>query len=203
MPKPQILFIANENFKFSLRAFVNKFASAWRIRVKNYKCFITRILLLIVTINVMLFCVSCGNDDSKNESISEEKAMDIVNKLMESSSFETNLIQVNENVIISSYRIQSSESEDNKEGNKKEDIKVIAGYMGDGTSAEEIVVLKGDKNTIKELTDVYLKNKAESYRDYLPVESDKVDNAVVVQYGDISIICISKDWKLAESIIKQ
>lgn len=167
--------------------------------MRNYICFTKKILLLIVVINIMLFFISCGNSEKKNGNISEEEAVEIVNKLRESSAFETNLIEVSENVIISSYRIP----EENSENNGKESIKVISGYMGDGVSAEEIVVLKGDKNEIKKLAEVYLKSKAESYRDYLPVEADKADNAIMVQYGDISIICISKDWKLAESIIKR
>lgn len=174
--------------------------------MKKYKIFLTRILLLIMIVNVLMFCVSCGNNSNDNKTISEEKAIEIVDKLRESSAFESNLVSVSENVIISSYKIPQEKvsHEDNESGSeagKKQKIEVLAAYMGDGASAEEIVVLKGNKNDIKEITEEYLKSKSESYRDYLPLEADKVDNATLEQYGDISIICISKDSKLAKSII--
>lgn len=147
-------------------------------------------LLVLATVSVMLGCAACGRESKKSKTISEEQSIDLVNALQDGNLFDDALTQVEENVVIQSYRITDSS------------IKVIVCYMGDGASAEEITVLKGDKQQIKELTEEYLKNKADSYRDYLPAEADKVENAVVKQYGDVTILCISRDSKAAEKLLK-
>ncbi len=157
--------------------------------MKNRTLFVKGILLPLLLLNLMVCFVSCGKDSDMNEDMSEEKAMDIVNNLIESDIFESELNQVEKNIVVNSYRISDK------------NIEVICGYMGDGASAEEIVVLKGSKGDVKELTEEYIKNKGNSYRDYLPVEADKVDNAIIKQSGSITIVCICKDKKSAENII--
>lgn len=149
-----------------------------------------KLTVLFIIVQMMLCLAACGSDGSKKETISEEKAMKLVESIKNTDAFDSKLMQVDNNVIAQSYKI----SDDN--------IQVLLGYMGDGVSAEEITVLKGDSKDIKELTEAYIQEKSSSYKDYLPVESEKVDNAIVKQYGNITIICVCKDSKVIEDILK-
>ena len=49
----------------------------------------------------------------------------------------------------------------------------------------------------------YLDDQAESFRDYIPEETKRVENAVLEQRGKYVILCVSGDPDKAEEIIEK
>ena len=144
------------------------------------------LMLLAATLSLM----ACGKTtDKEDKSITEDEAVKYINELKESSVFETELSEVDESVIINSYKITDTNTS------------VIKAYVGDGASSEELVLLKGDAAGIKEVVNTYLKDKEDNYSSYMPEEVLKIKNAIFKQYGEYSIICICKDNKNAKSIL--
>ena len=84
----------------------------------------------------------------------------------------------------------------------EDNVSVLKSYTGDGISAEEITVVKGNSAKMRKMCDKYLEDKETNYGSYMPEEAEKINKAVVKQYGEITIICISKDSKKAEKIMK-
>lgn len=147
-----------------------------------------RISLILVLMLVLMLGVSCKENESKQ--ISVEEAIKMADSLNNSNAFSTKLVEVNEKVVMNSYKITDKEAE------------LVFSNVGEGVSAEEITIFKGNKQKIKEIVDRYLNEKEELYKSYLPEETGKIQKAIVKQYGDITIVCICDDIKAAEDIIK-
>mgnify|MGYP000006531538 FL=1 len=151
---------------------------------------LNKILGIAILVTIALSLMACGKTtDKKNKNITEDEVIKYINELKESSSFETELSEVDENVIINTYKITDT------------DTSVIKAYVGDGASSEELVLLKGDSTGIKEVVKAYLQDKEDNYSRYMPEEVLKIKNAIFKQYGEYSIICICKDNKTAKRIL--
>ena len=139
----------------------------------------------------MIFTISvcaCGNNE---RSVSDEEAVSIGEELKNSDIFSTELSDIEGKIVLNSYGITD------------ENVKVLVSYIGDGISAEEITIMKGDKNSLKKVIEEYITKKADIYSGYLPEESSKIKNAIFKQYGDISIVCISNNNDKAKKIIEK
>lgn len=153
---------------------------------------IRRFCLILMTILIILSVLSvAGCGSQKENNISEGEAMEIVDKLLAEDIFEYEMIEVDNTVTENILKIY----EDN--------VSVLKSYTGDGISAEEITVVKGNVTKMKKMCDKYLEDKETNYGSYMPEEAEKINKAVVKQYGEITIICISKDSKKAEKIMKK
>ena len=79
--------------------------------------------------------------------------------------------------------------------------------MGSGSTAEEVAVFDTpDEETARkqmEHVQAYLDDQAESFRDYIPEETKRVENAVLEQRGKYVILCVSGDPDKAEEIIEK
>ncbi|MCI5602033.1 MAG: DUF4358 domain-containing protein [Clostridiales bacterium] len=151
---------------------------------------LNKILGIAILVTIALSLMACGKKtDKKDKNITEAEAIKYINELKESESFETELSEVDENVIVNTYKITDTNTS------------VIKAYVGDGASAEELVLLKGDAAGIKTIVQTYLKDKEDNYSSYMPEEVLKIKNAVFKQYGEYSIICICKDNENAKSIL--
>ena len=80
-------------------------------------------------------------------------------------------------------------------------------YMGSGSTAEEVAVFDTpDEETARkqmEHVQAYLDDQAESFRDYIPEATKRVENAVLEQGGKYGILCVSGDPDKAEEIIEK
>lgn len=80
-------------------------------------------------------------------------------------------------------------------------------YMGSGSTAEEVAVFEAkDEETAKRQlasVETYLEEQAESFRDYIPEEVKRIDDAVVKQQGNYVVLCVSDDSAKAEEIIEK
>lgn len=88
-----------------------------------------------------------------------------------------------------------------------EDGVTVSLYMGSGSTAEEVAVFDApDEETAgKQLAHVqtYLDDQADSFRDYIPEETKRVENAVLVQKGKYVILCVSADSDKAKEMIEE
>ncbi len=81
----------------------------------------------------------------------------------------------------------------------------LAMYMGEGTSADELIVIRSasDADAQKDQTAVenYLKEMKQSFKDYIPEQADKISQAVIIRCGCYVIACVTSDAKHAQDII--
>ncbi len=83
----------------------------------------------------------------------------------------------------------------------------VALYMGSGSTAEEVAVFSApDEETARtQLGHVqdYLDDQAESFRDYIPEEAKRAEDAVLVQKGSYVVLCASGDPDKAGQMIEE
>lgn len=150
-----------------------------------------KVLVYLMFLGVMFSFWGCGNKE-KSKEIGEDKLLNIVDKLTVCDGFESELEKVEENIVLNSYKISST------------DISVFAGYIGDGASAEEITLFKcSDTDKLIDLTRQYLREKEENYQGYLPKEAEKIGKAIVKEYKGYVLVCISNDEKMVNDIISK
>lgn len=82
------------------------------------------------------------------------------------------------------------------------DMDEILLYTGSGALSDKILLIKADKNSIKEITEILKKENEslqKSYASYNPQEVPKLENAVLKALNDNTLIyCVSKDAELIE-----
>ncbi len=85
------------------------------------------------------------------------------------------------------------------------DDSVMELYMGEGTSADELLVIQStsETNAKKDQAAVekYLKEMKQSFEDYIPEQADKVGQAVIVRCGCYVLACVSSDAERAQEMI--
>lgn len=90
-----------------------------------------------------------------------------------------------------------------------DDIKVNNSivYVGSGATAEEIAVIECEsKEEAKKALAVLnerVEEQKESFKDYVPKELEKLDDAVVMQKGNSVILSISNESQKAKDIIEK
>lgn len=138
---------------------------------------------------VLLF--GCGGSQ---QSLSGS-ASDIADALKDGGTFEEELNALDENMLSRVYNV----SEDTLS-----DWKV---YIGSGATAEEIAVFiaKDEQSAQAVLSAVEerLSDRKDSYRDYVPKELPKLEDAVVLQEGNYVVFCVSGDSEQAKECLEQ
>lgn len=80
-------------------------------------------------------------------------------------------------------------------------------YMGEGTYADEILIVTASDKTSSDAAYNAVKSHKEdlktSFENYYPAESEKVENSVLVQSGNYVVLCITDDVDTANSIISK
>ena len=78
-------------------------------------------------------------------------------------------------------------------------------YMSSGSTAEEVAVFTAPDettaNTMKENVTMFLDDQRASFKDYIPEEASRIDNAVLVVNGNYVVLCVSGDSEAAQDII--
>lgn len=147
-------------------------------------------IIAIAFIAVITFC-ACGKKETKKE-ISQDLIIKTTDTLIQEKVFESNMQEVTPKVALNAYQIDSK------------DIEVEKAYMGDGASAEEVVVFKTtDYNSMKKTIDNYIKDRKECFHSYLPEQEEVLEHALIKQYKNYTIVCIAKDHAHAEKVIKK
>lgn len=150
-----------------------------------------KVMAGLMLLGVIFTFWGCGNK-GKNMEISEDKLLGMVDKLTVCDGFESKLEKVDESVVLNSYKISDA------------DVSVLAGYIGEGASAEEITLFKcNDTDKVKELTERYLENKEENYKGYLPKEAEKIGKAIIKEYKGYVLVCIANEENEINDVIKK
>lgn len=150
-----------------------------------------KVIVYLMFFGAMFSFWGCGDKEQSKE-IGEDKLLTMMDKLTACDGFESNLEKVEENIVLNSYKISSR------------DISVLAGYIGEGASAEEITLFKcSETDKVIELTRQYLKEKEENYQGYLPKEAEKIGKAIVKEYKGYVLVCIANDEKTVNDIIEK
>jgi hypothetical protein len=114
----------------------------------------------------------------------------LVHSILSQVTFETKLSKMKDNV--AKNMVTPSEKS----------TKVLL-YMGEGTCADEILIITAasEKEAKLEMPNVkqHLKDMKQSFQDYLPKQADKVKKAVIQQRGKYIVACVcSKPEKVEE-----
>ena len=160
-------------------------------------------LLLVFALIMAMTLVACGgktedasDTSDKGDNKKQEKECDaaaLVNELKSSIKYESELEMV-EAGEISNY----VDLEDGVEATL---------YLSNGTTAEEIgVFVCKDKATADKMLEnvkSYLSDQSESFKNYIPKESDRIEGGVVEIKNNAVIMCISGDSNKAKEIINK
>lgn len=154
----------------------------------NKKRGVLKFIVITVMIAAMLvFTAACGGD--KEYGLDE---VQLAGKLLSEVNFDCELYQVQEESVDNFITLEGAE-------------KTIM-YMGSGSYADSFGIFRLDSvdsaKTALENVISYLTDLQDSFRDYIPKEADKVQNAVTVQKGRYVVFCITSDTENAAAIIE-
>lgn len=80
-------------------------------------------------------------------------------------------------------------------------------YMSSGSTAEEVAVFTAkDEDAAKTMqsnVETFLADQKGSFKDYIPEEAARIDEAVVEQNGNYVVLCVSGDSDKAKEIIEE
>lgn len=124
----------------------------------------------------------------------EEKKVDVsalTKSLLEDVTYETELTQLDQELI--GYYITL-----------EPDVDAVM-YMGSGATAEEFAIFTAtDEDTAeaqKENVQEFLDDQKASFEDYIPEESKRVEDAVLLTYGNYVILSVSGTPERAQELI--
>lgn len=78
-------------------------------------------------------------------------------------------------------------------------------YLGNGTYADELIVMTGksekDAKENQQNVKKHFEDMKKSFEDYLPKEANKIDKAVIIRCGSYIIACVTADYENAKDVI--
>lgn len=96
----------------------------------------------------------------------------------------------------------STEVTEKRCGIDDELVEICAAFKGTSAVADEIIVIKTkDTKEVNEKLNAHWESQIESYKDYLPSEVPKLEEAILYVYNDVVIFCVSEDTDKARQII--
>ena len=149
---------------------------------------------LALIISLALLCALCACGGSKEAETSFEPA-DLSAKLLDSGCFTDIMSEMDVSVAMDIYGADAAL------------IDKASIYMGTGATAEEIAVLKAkDSNGAKALLDAMntrVEAQIEAYKNYVPAEVPKLEDASVSQSGVYVVYVTSADSATSQKIIEE
>lgn len=130
----------------------------------------------------------CSTKSDKEVSIKS-----LADELKTKITYEDELSEIDKDTAVQIYNLDSI------------DIADCIAYVSTGATAEEIVVISANNATdalkVEELLKRRVEEQKESFRDYVPEELKKLDDAVIEEEGNTVVLSISKEEEKAEDII--
>lgn len=147
----------------------------------------TLMVTLVGTFTIVLF-TGCKKAD--NNKVIDAKVLS--DKLLNEITYEDELAEVDYDVVYNMDDIKVSKS-------------IV--YIGSGATAEEIAVIECESKEDAKKAYTALNDRVEeqkvSFKDYVPKELEKLDEAVVIQKGNSVILSISNESVKAKDIIEK
>ncbi len=85
-------------------------------------------------------------------------------------------------------------------------VESVCVYLGSGATAEEVAVFKAKNQiAVKELKEEiaeYIEDKRKEYENYIPEEVARINKAVMVENGNLVVLCINQDNEKSRSFIE-
>ncbi|MSS64942.1 DUF4358 domain-containing protein [Velocimicrobium porci] len=132
-----------------------------------------------------------GCIESTNQQISVK---DLAKELKTEINYQDELSKLDKDVAIEMYQLDGIEVED------------CIVYVSTGATAEEIAVISAkngtDASKIEEAFEKRVEEQKNSFKDYVPEELKKLDEAVIEEEGNIVVLSISDEDEKAEALIK-
>ncbi len=134
------------------------------------------------------------NNDSVN--IADEKKQIDIDKLgkdiLAKVKFETELKQIDETVARELLEVSDSSN--------------LQLYMGNGNYSDELILIasSSEKEAVldQKIVEKYLSDMKKSFDTYIPEQSKKISDAVIIQSGCYTVICVTSDTDSAKEIIQ-
>lgn len=146
------------------------------------------ILYLVLGIILSITIILLFTDHDKDIKIDiKELASDII----ENVEFEDELNEVNEQIARKLYNIDNALNE------------IV--YVSSGATAEEIAIFefetKDDCKKAVNKAKTRIEEQKASFKDYMPKEVKKLDNAIILNKNNYLIICVTNNQKGVEEIL--
>lgn len=156
---------------------------------------------------MMAVLTGCGKKDNEDKADKSETtttqaevadidvaAQTIVDTLQAEGDFSETLAAVDNNMALSRLYVLDSAK-----------IEEACFYTSSGATAEEIVVIKVNDEaymeTVKGAFDARIADQTEAFKDYVPEEVPKLEDAVIYTNGCYAILCVSGDSSKIDSSI--
>ncbi len=150
-----------------------------------------KILILMASLILMVTLTACGGDEAP-----EEKGFDpitVADSIVAGEYFSDDLQPIEDNVVADMYGI---------------DFEMVASskvYFGTNATPEEVAVFTAvdaaSAETIKEAVLQRVSDQITAFRDYMPDQVIKLENAIVLTSENNVILCVADDKDAAESAI--
>lgn len=145
------------------------------------------ILPLVFCAIIIIVTLLFTNTDKEIKIDIKELANDIIQNI----EFEDELNIVNEQIVTKLYNIDNALNE------------IV--YMSSGATAEEIAIFefktKDDCKKALNKAKVRIEDQKASFKDYMPKEMKKLDNAIILNKSNYLIICVTNNQKGVEEIL--
>lgn len=132
---------------------------------------------VIILVTLLSFCGCTKGAENKGD-------IDIgslANQIVETAKLSNGVFLVESEIALKMYDIE-------------DDIQIIT-YASSGSSAEEVSVFKAenvtDANTVMEKVQRRVADRQEEYKDYMPEQVSKLENAIIEQRDIYVFLCIS------------
>lgn len=143
----------------------------------------------VFTLLLCLLLTACQSSGGSTASIDLNTLKD---NILENVTFDTEMVELEEEAARQQYGVDDSVSVTALTGSSAKVDEVALFEAKDETAAGEIVSLL--KN--------HIEKQKNDYASYAPNEVPKLDNAVLLQNGKYVALCITSDYKTAESTIQ-
>jgi len=150
----------------------------------------TGVICLIIVVSILLMTAGCG---SKQEQITVDVnalSADIIG----SGAYTDAMGQTSTEVALNIYGLDSNS------------VAEASVYFSSMATAEECAVFKAtsldDVRTIVDACQARVNSQIESYKNYVPEEVPKLNNASIITYSDYVILTVSNDNALVDNVLK-
>ena len=148
-----------------------------------------KIVCLLLAVIMVLPMPACGKE--KNEDVKEYDGNALMQALLNQVKFDDAMSSVGDFATLYFPEVPSSAT--------------ISMYTGSGYYADEVVLISmqsaEDLETVMASVDKHLEQMNAQFKNYIPEEVAKIDNAVIWQGGSHVIVCISNDYATAQKIL--
>ena len=151
-----------------------------------------KIFIALLATAILFAAVGCGSENGGKDEVRTVDISSAAQALAVEITFEDEIAPIDDEAVRYLY--------DLPDGVK------AAVYSSSGATAEELALFDaGDESTAKAVLSVareHIQSQLESFKNYNPDETDKLEKAVVKQFGQYVALCVTSDAGAAAAVDK-